>query len=436
MFDNDHDCCHDHGEAPEGLVKTSDPASQSLSDALRLSFRLLTIVMILVFVAFLATGFKSIEENERGIIKVFGQPRAEVAQPGLAYNWPFPIGEIEVVPFGREEILTVDDFWLNVPPGAEGRPYHEWPVPREGLDIRREGALLTGDRFLVHMRLEARYTITDPLALRRNAGDPTDLVRSAVAAAAIRAAGTKTAEGLYLGDQQAPFLADTLAYSNDQLEKLAVGVRVTSVQMPEKLVPLAAREQYDRANVIRSRMNDRIQQARGDAAKFLQEVAGANYRVLVGEPGELAATDEAKGDHNLVGQYHEAITAGRREDAAVLLAKIDSVLTDPRTAGDASRIIEEAYASRSRTIETVKGRVNEFSQLLGEFRRSPGTLMQRHWLAAREEILESPTVVKYYLLPSEQKTVVRISPDPEVIKQVRDELLRQAKENNNSGPGR
>ena len=91
-----------------------DPAAKSLADALRLSFRLLTVIMIFVVVVFFLTGLKSIEPNQVGIVKVFGRV-SRTARSGLTYNWPFPIGRIETVQT-NEEKLTVADLWMHETP--------------------------------------------------------------------------------------------------------------------------------------------------------------------------------------------------------------------------------------------------------------------------------------------------------------------------------
>ena len=85
---------HDHNDAVPS--PGSDPGGKSLSDALRVSFGLLAVIMAFMIIGFLMTGLQSIESNEVGIVKVFGRV-VRTAQPGLTYNWPFPIGEIEIV---------------------------------------------------------------------------------------------------------------------------------------------------------------------------------------------------------------------------------------------------------------------------------------------------------------------------------------------------
>ena len=62
-----------------------DPATKSLADALRVSFRVLTVIMVFVVIAFLLTGLKSIEAQEVAVKKVFGKI-VGTAEQGLAYT--------------------------------------------------------------------------------------------------------------------------------------------------------------------------------------------------------------------------------------------------------------------------------------------------------------------------------------------------------------
>ena len=45
------------------LREAMDPANQSLADALRLSFRILQLVILVLVVLFLASGFRTVDEN-------------------------------------------------------------------------------------------------------------------------------------------------------------------------------------------------------------------------------------------------------------------------------------------------------------------------------------------------------------------------------------
>jgi len=159
-------------EAPGGPAPRSDPAAEHLASALRTSFRLLSVVMVLGALAFLAMGFRSVRPGEAAIETVFGEV-VGVTTEGLAYNWPAPIGEIEKINVG-ERTIQVDEFWMNETRKDQLQPdLRKRDAPEGGLRPGWDGAVLTGDRNLLHLRLECTYVVTrtgyelpygDPLA--------------------------------------------------------------------------------------------------------------------------------------------------------------------------------------------------------------------------------------------------------------------------------
>ena len=106
------------GESPGGPPQASreagaGAADRSLAHALRVSFRVLTVIMIFIVGAFLLTGIKSIDATEQGIIFLFGEI-VGTADSGFVYTWPFPIGAIEKVKT-TEKTLTISECFF-VPP--------------------------------------------------------------------------------------------------------------------------------------------------------------------------------------------------------------------------------------------------------------------------------------------------------------------------------
>ncbi|HUS91148.1 MAG TPA: hypothetical protein VM695_04825 [Phycisphaerae bacterium] len=153
---HDPDPGHAHGgDGPEAFA---DPASQHLAEALRTSFRLLAGVMVLGVLAFLAMGFRFVRPGEAALHRVFGRV-VGVTSEGLAYNWPSPIGTIEKVNVG-ERTITLDEFWMNETKKDRLQPdLRKRDAPAGGLRPGWDGAALTGDRALLHMRLKCTYVI-------------------------------------------------------------------------------------------------------------------------------------------------------------------------------------------------------------------------------------------------------------------------------------
>ncbi|MCJ7543885.1 MAG: SPFH domain-containing protein [Phycisphaerae bacterium] len=414
-----HSPRRDDREAP---LAATEPGDKSLADALRVSFRLLSAIMLVVLFFYMLTGVKSVESSQVGLKKVFGRV-VSVVQPGLAYTWPFPIGSIDLIST-REQELSVNDFWMFETPEqkAAGDLLSREMVPLD-LDPARDGALLTGDRNLLHVRLSCKYVVVDPLAYLSHIGDDPsrlrEVVRSAVCHAAIRAAAFQTADGLQR-TERAVFTAAVRREAQAELDALGSGLELRSVLLTDSTWPLGALKAYIDAQNAVSRAEQARNAARAEAERELNAAAGAGYRRLVGDVGGFAPTSQEAADKeaNLIGQYAAAVAAGDPAAAADLLTKIDDVLRSNETGGQAARIIAEAEAYRTTTLQRVKGRVERFRELLPAYEKTPDLMLQRLWIDVRQAILDAPTNEKFYLTFGPNKTVLRINRDPKIVAEI------------------
>lgn len=424
-----------------GREQFADPAGRHLAAALRTSFRLLGAIMALAAVAFLAMSFEFVEPGEVAIRTVFGEVVGTTPK-GLAYNWPAPIGRIETVKVGERKI-RVEDFWMNeTPKDKQQADLRKRDAPRGGLRPGWDGALLTGDRNLLHMRIECTYAVARPGALggkvepvllfRQNVADAGETMRSVLCAAAIRAAASRTADGL-VRTEQARFESDVRQLTQARLDALRTGLEVRTVKVIKSIWPLRTLPDYDAAQRAVAEAEEARNAALGDAVRDLNEAAGpAAARKLVGRPSDVVAARgqtpttrpagaEADG---LIGRYAAAVRRGDPQGAAELLEPIDSVLVSEST-GQASRALGLARRRSTQTIQSVQRRVQRFNELLPEYLRAPQFMIQRLWDEVREQILSSPTVEKHYVPTGKNKTILRINRDPEMIRQIRGELLRK-----------
>lgn len=409
-----------------------DLAGRSLADALRWSFRLLSVIMIVVVIAFALTGVKSIQPYEEGVVKVFGK-KVRTVKSGLVYTWPFPIGDVERIQT-KQRTLTIKDFWMHETPQDTATPLESRPVSGRGLRPGYDGALLTGDRNLLHVRLECTYAVKDPVAYDRSIRDEeslTELLRSAICRATIQTAAGRTADAIQRTGQ-AQFLEEIRIGAQDELNTLTGAdensptVRISRILLPGKTWPLRALAAYNAAQSARSKAEKRINSARAQAVKILTGACG-QYEMLVGEvagPSQQLADGEDAG-YDLIGQYSTAIDAGDKEEAAKLMTRIDAVLL-ARPGGEVSRIINQARAEGNAIAQNAKGRADGFAKLIGEYNKAPRFTLGALWDQTRGEILSSPMVVKYHLAGG-KKLVIRLSEDPQVAREVRKEELRERK---------
>lgn len=439
---------------PDPVLEAEDEASRSLADALRVSFRLLSLVMVLVLAAWTLTGLASVDSGENGIIYRFGHITG-VAGEGLAYGWPFPIGRIEKIDM-RERRAVVDDFWMHLTPEDQTKPLSDVSPYAQGLRPGWDGGLLTGDRSLLHMKLGIAYRVEDPVAYTRNVPDPyvttipgsnekitvdpaEEFIRTAVCSAAIRAAAHRTADGLRRGEQE-QFKTDVMHDAQRYLDELSTGLVIRTVDLEGNEWPLRARPAYEDAQNASSEAEQLVKSAESEAQDILAGAAGANYVRLVGRPWRLGQQrpDDETEEFDLIGQYSRLVEAARRAEQAgdsderqqllaeaeEVLEMIDQVLQLGTTGGDASRILAEARAYKTQVVESVKSRARKFAELRPEFERDPDIMMQYLWAETRGEILSRSGVEKYIIPPGRQKAVLRIRRPPEIAREIEREALK------------
>lgn len=92
-------------------------AGKSLSDALRISFIILKVIMVVLVVAFLASGFKTVGPQEQALVLRFGKIKGvgeeRLLGPGLHWIFPYPIDEIVKIPVETKVSLVIDSFWYH-----------------------------------------------------------------------------------------------------------------------------------------------------------------------------------------------------------------------------------------------------------------------------------------------------------------------------------
>lgn len=313
----------------------------------------------------------------------------------------------------------------------------------------------------MHVELTCNYALgarrgsTDParvLNYVNNVADAEKLIEAAVCSAAVSAAAKRTAEFIYLSEREA-FQKEVAELAQDRLDDINSGIEIQSVLLGRRTVPLAAIGAFDDVKQAKEDWESMVNEAKTEAATILNGAAGNAWAVLTGDPEKAAKAGQIeKADRpELFGGYLRARRAGdeketlaqrekisrfglldlyadAREDnqqqlADEVLAEIDEVLTGNRIGGAAAGTISQARAYRSSVQQKVAGDVAEFKRLVGQFKASPELMMQRLWVDVKTEILNSPTVEKHYLTPT-QKVVIRVSRDPEARRKALREALK------------
>ncbi len=421
---------HEHGPEPLDIPGVNRPAedtaNKSLSDALHMSFRLLSVIMVFVLAALVLTGISQVQPTERGVRLLFGaiqgEGRSRVLPEGLNWSWPEPIGKVEKIPVDQRK-LEIKDFWFRVQGNMDIRKLSEIQTSGEGLKPGYDGALLTADRSLVHVLLTCQYRIatgesgTDSIEIvdyLTNVAEPEELVRSVVCAAANHAAAIRTADVILNNKDE--FCSAIRQEAQKQLSRpdSPSGIQIQQIQMEAATVPLAVIPSQNAVTSSQQEASTEVSKAKSDAVSWLNQTSGQNWKKLVGDPDSSA-------DLGLLQQYAMLREKGDSAGAEALIGQIDTVLLD--SGGQVAQILNEAKASNETLRQRVAGKVKEFQGLAENYEKTPQLMLQRLWTEAKQQILTSKLIEKFYVTPGAQKTVIMINEDPEVLKAMAKEKL-------------
>jgi regulator of protease activity HflC (stomatin/prohibitin superfamily) len=400
------------------LREAMDPANQSLGEALRLSYRLLQVGILALIATFLLSGFQQVQDGSAGVKTLFGAIEGPVGDealpPGLHPFWPYPVGEIVIVELRRTVDLG-DAFWPRYRGGIT-----TLEAATEAADINRhlqpgdDGAVITADGDLGHLRLQAEYVVDDPVSLLRAL--PPDrlpgVVRRALERGVVAAAARLTLEELTEQREQPVLLIRE--ESQRILDELRCGVRIVSVTAPERIAPLAVRRSFAQVQTSREQAKTAVERARQQVATILTAAAGqVAYSELI----------------RLIGEYESALTLQDRAQADAILDRIGERLGRGDVGGEAAMIVSRAEAMLSSRRARLANEVRRLQGLLPAYRENPRQLVRQLWLEAVREVLDQPESEVFSMPLALASLDLAIESSPEVMQtRRRSDLERRRRE--------
>ena len=383
---------HEHSgpASPEGVGGEGlDAAGKYLSEALRISFITLKIIMIVLVVVFLASGFRTVGPDEKALVLQFGKIRGvgdrRLLGPGPHWVFPYPIEEMVKIPVGKKVNLAIDSFWYFqrpeelLPTGARPARFSKTLDPvTDGYCITRgatqEGATAGAsgsDYNIVHTKWQVIYRIGSAEQFFRNVyvgslrpgqvyfdvmvESVRPLLQNAVADAVVTSMVDYTIDEAISSQDRIRRHVERLVQK--KLDELSSGIEVVSLQLTKSEWP----RQVDKAfeDFIRASQSSQtaVSEARTYADTVLSETAGPVV-------DELFAVLKGKQVSEEEEQY----------------------LWD-NVAGAARETMAEARAYRTEVVETAKANADYLQQILPEFRKRPELVVHRIWLDAIEDVL-------------------------------------------------
>lgn len=237
------------------------------------------ILVALVVIIWLASGFYIVDASQRGVVLRFGK-YSQTTQPGPQWHLPYPFESVEIV--NLTQVRTVEVGYRN---NVKNK------VPKESL-------MLTDDENIIDLQFAVQYILRDPTEYLFHNRSPDDAVMQ-VAESAIREIVGKSRMDfvLYEGREQVAANAKTLM--QQILDRYRTGVSVSNVTMQQAQPPEQVQSAFDdavKANQDRERQknegqayaNDVVPKARGTAARLLQEADAYKQSVIANAEGETA----------------------------------------------------------------------------------------------------------------------------------------------------
>ena len=386
---------HHHDPAPPVEQEPFDPANKSLADALHASFRILKIAMVCVMIFFVFSGVKSVEQETVLVRWRLGQHDA-VLKPGLHFSYPYPLDELIKVKTAPQTI-EIDDFWLNIPDRDAGVEPSELKARSARLDPATDGALLTGDKALMHILMSVRYHISEPekfvyrvIDERATDTDPAaeNLLRPILHNAAVAEAARTTWEVVW---KKPDHLAARIeARAQGELDRLQTGITLETVDVQKSHYPLQVKDGFLSVIDAEPRAETLRQDAKKEREGILKGAAGTAWERIYDQIRRLdQITDPA--------EHASALDEIKR----LLIAEAE---------GEAGRIIQLAKGKSNRIEDEALERVSKFEALLPEYRKSPDLVRQREVQAMLRDLFENVGINKW-LMPS-GKLILYFNEDP------------------------
>lgn len=377
---------------PQGPVgEELDAAGKSLSEALRISFIILKVIMIILIVGFLASGFKTVDSNEQALVLRFGAVRGvgekRLLGPGPHWILPYPIDEIIKIPVESTVPLSIDSFWYPERPedmlSGQERPL----PPGTPLDPLKDGYCITRDEKqdeaaantegsdynLVHTKWQLTYQINDPERFFRNvyvkSVGPGDvffdvitnsiepLLRDLFEGAVVTTMVNYTIDEAISSQDRIP--GDVRSLLQEKLDRIQSGINVVSVQLTRSTPPRQVKPDFEKSILAGQTRDKAITEARTYAETTLNEAAGPHAEELF----------DALHDDTVDEQTRETLWS--------------------QLAGKAQEKLGDAEIYATKVVENARANADYIRSLLPEYRERPELVLQRIYLDALESILDN-----------------------------------------------
>ena len=233
----------------------------------------------LIVVVWLASGFYIVYEGQRGVVLRFGKYSATTL-PGPRWHLPYPIESAEVV--NIDQVRTVEIGYRN----------------NVKSKVLKESLMLTDDENIVDVQFAVQYVLKSATDYLFNNRSPDDAVLQA-AETAIRETVGKSSMDFVVFEGRAEVAARAQKLMQEILDRYKTGISISKVTMQNAQPPEQVQAAFDDAvkagqdrerqkNEGQAYANDVIPRASGTAARLIQEAQGYEQSVIANAEGDVS----------------------------------------------------------------------------------------------------------------------------------------------------
>jgi membrane protease subunit HflK len=282
----------------------------------------LGLLIVLVLVVWLGSGFYIVDEGRRGVVTRFGK-YTQTTEPGPRWHLPFPVESVEVIDFSKIKTVEIHG---NTPASRSAR----------GL------LLLTDDENITDALFAVQYRLKDAKDNVFNTKNPDDVLVQ-VASTAISEVVGRSQMDFVLYEGRGEIAKKTETLMQEMLDRYGTGIQIQNVSVQDSQAPEQVRPAFDDAvkakqdlerqkNEGQAYANDVVPRARGLASRLLQEADGYNTQVI------QEAEGNASRFRQILVEYNKAPAVTRER---LYLDMMQSVL------GNTSKVLMDQKSSNS-----------------------------------------------------------------------------------------
>ncbi|MBI5329575.1 MAG: FtsH protease activity modulator HflK [Betaproteobacteria bacterium] len=277
----------------------------------------------LVVLVWLASGFYIVNAGERGVVLRFGA-YVESTMPGPRWHLPFPLEDAEVV--NVEQVRTVEVGYHN----------------NVKSKVLGESLMLTDDENIIDLQFSVQYTLKDPEDYLFANRDPDEAVKQ-VAETAMREIVGKSKMDFVLYEGRAEIAVKATKLMQGVLDRYKTGITISKVNLQNAQPPEQVQAAFDdavKAGQDRERLknegqayaNDVIPKARGVAARLIEEANGHKQRVVAQAEGEAVRFTKVLSEYSKAPQ----VTRERlyQDTMQQIMSNITKVVVDDKQGGN------------------------------------------------------------------------------------------------------